>query len=338
MSIEHFISNAVKDERALIQPFQIVDFIGILKGNYASLGPRGNRNHEDRRSSPKLQVGTRLPRMRLECNIGNRLPAWRRHWQACGAVDVDLRFLRAVRRRDHKRRIPKKDQPRAIGKPRVPVWLDVPPVLIRMDADSSQVCPRLDKEVINAEIPIREFAKDGQVSTVRRRDHALVSKPFLSHNRTAGRFNRCMRVVDKPAPNDCAERRRICRPFRCWVLVRIVWNASLQDSRSIRRDQRVCPVSIARQLSALRRPARQEVILSHGCRRWSSSRVYDLDIRNKTAAPEPCERTFSPSRADIGDIPAIRARDRIVGIVCGEKRLAGILGHCPKCGYQSRRE
>jgi hypothetical protein len=54
MSIEHFISKAVKDERTVIQPFQIVDFIGILEGNCASPGPSGDGNHEDRRSSPKL--------------------------------------------------------------------------------------------------------------------------------------------------------------------------------------------------------------------------------------------------------------------------------------------
>src|SRR5260221_3942943 len=76
MSIEHFISNAVKDERIVTQPFPIVDFIGVLQGKHATLGPSGDSNHQDRGSYPKIEIATPLARMGLEGHIGNRLPAW----------------------------------------------------------------------------------------------------------------------------------------------------------------------------------------------------------------------------------------------------------------------
>ena len=71
MLVEHFIGDAVKDEGTVIQPFQIVDFIGMLQGNCERLRTGGDGNHEDRRSSPKLKIGTRLFRTRLEGNIGD---------------------------------------------------------------------------------------------------------------------------------------------------------------------------------------------------------------------------------------------------------------------------
>ena len=74
--IEPFIGNAVKNEFILVQPFQIVDFIGILQRNCARLRTGGNTNNKDRRSSPKLEVGPALSRARLECDIGDRLPVW----------------------------------------------------------------------------------------------------------------------------------------------------------------------------------------------------------------------------------------------------------------------
>ena len=185
-----------------------------------------------------------------------------------------------------------------------------------------------------------KFTEDSQISTVRRGNHTI-SKHFFSCDRAGagrfGRFNRPMRVVDKPAPNDRREKWRIRHPFCCWLPVGFVWNPPLHDSLSVFRDQRVFPVSEANHVIAVGCPPAQKHI-----RQWHGSDRYtvfanDCHFRHEVRPSEAATSARSaPTRSHVGNVTAVRAGDWIVGIVCAEERLVEILRLRSGLSYQPR--